>query len=327
MANSINISLYSGYPTENAVRVWVEMSASKAGSYYSYFEVWDADDNTVATATGSTINMSSNVVYGDMYKTISGLESGTYYTLGAYLRNSAGTTYAFDMIEFTTAGDAPAEPAIYMDRPYSGQTFGINESFTVRATIDPSGLSSRYSAYGIQFFVEGVSIGIAAVNSSWTAATTYSLSRAGSYSIYGRLVNKSSGAYLGYQTGTVTINIEAERPSNWSWTSTVSRGSTMPHWTSGTTTYCEPLTASEWNRFIDRIFDFFEYVGISVSGGGAENFYVSSGNRMYAGETDYARQLINEMDPPTSVPSAISSGRNMTAAYINGLKNSLNSIT
>lgn len=213
--------------------------------------------------------------------------------------------------------------AIYLSAPYTGQSFNLNSSFTISAQVDSTGLSSSYSAYGIQFFVEGVSIGIAAVTSGWTAATTYSLSRVGSYSIYGRLVNKSTGADLGYQTGTVTINIISTRPSNWSWTSTVSKGSTMPYTTSGSTVYAKPLTASEWNGFIDRIFDFFDYKGFSVSGGGASDFYVSSGNQMYGGEIEYGQQLIDAMNPPTATPTR---GSRITAAYVNGLKNSLNSI-
>ena len=143
-------------------------------------------------------------------------------------------------------------PAIYMSEPYTGQSFNVNTSFTVKATIDKTGLVSDYSAYGIKFFIDGVSIGIVAVSSNWAATTTYSLSRAGSYSIYGKLVNKSTGAELGYQTGTVTFDIIAPRPSNWSWKSTVSKGSAMPYTKNGKTIYAKPLTASEWNSFIDR---------------------------------------------------------------------------
>ena len=41
---------------------------------------------------------------------------------------------------------------------------------------------------------------------------------------------------------------------------------------------------------------------------------------------DAMRQVIAGMNPPTAVPSAIVSGGKITAAFINGLKNSLNSI-
>ena len=214
-------------------------------------------------------------------------------------------------------------PAIYMSEPYTGQSFNVNTSFTIKATIDKSGLTSEYSAYGVKFFIEGISIGIVAVSSNWAATTTYSLSKAGSYSIYGKLVNKSTGAELGYQTGTVTFDIVAQRPSNWSWTSTVSKGSAMPYTKNGKTIYAKPLTASEWNNFIDRIFEFFSYKGMAVSGGGASDFYVTKGNQMYGGELEYAQQLIDAMSPPTATPTRTT---RVTAAYVNGLKNSLNSI-
>ena len=214
-------------------------------------------------------------------------------------------------------------PAIYMSEPYTGQSFNVNTSFTVKATIDKTGLVSDYSAYGIKFFIDGVSIGIVAVSSNWAATTTYSLSKAGSYSIYGKLVNKSTGAELGYQTGTVTFDIVAPRPSNWSWTSTVSKGSAMPYTKNGNTIYAKPLTASEWNDFIDRIFEFFSYKGMAVSGGGASDFYVTKGNQMNGGELEYAQQLIDTMSPPKATPTRTN---RVTAAYVNGLKNSLNSI-
>lgn len=214
--------------------------------------------------------------------------------------------------------------AIYLTAPYNGQSINVKSSFTISAEVDRTGLSSSYSAYGIQFFIENVSIGIAAVTSNWTAATTYSLNMVGNYEIYGRLVNKSTGADLGYKTDTVSINIVSMRPSNWSWTSTVSQGSTMPYTKSGSTVYARPLTASEWNRFIDRIFEFFAYKGFSVSGAGASDFYVSRGNQMYGGEIEYGQQLIDAMNPPTATPTR---GSRITAAYVNGLKNSLNSIT
>ena len=214
-------------------------------------------------------------------------------------------------------------PAIYMSQPYTGQSFNVNTSFTIKATIDKTGLTSGYSAYGIKFFIDGISIGIVAVSSNWAATTTYSLSKAGSYSIYGKLVNKSTGAELGYQTGTVTFDIVASRPSNWSWTSTVSKGSAMPYTKNGNTIYAKPLTASEWNNFIDRIFEFFDYKGMAVSGGGASDFYVTKGNQMHGGELEYAQQLIDAMSPPTATPTRTT---RVTAAYVNGLKNSLNSI-
>lgn len=116
-----------------------------------------------------------------------------------------------------------------------------------------------------------------------------------------------------------------ERPRNWSWTSTVSKGAEMPYTRSGNTVYVKPLMAAEWNRFIDRIMDFLEYTGKTWSGN-VSSFYATPGLPMTAEKVDYARQIIAVMNPPVALPAAIGEGGRITAAYINGLKNSLNSI-
>lgn len=119
------------------------------------------------------------------------------------------------------------------------------------------------------------------------------------------------------------------RPSNWSWsTSGISKGSSMKYTTSGSTIIPTPLTATEWLNFIDRIEAFYEYCGMSISStylNRARNG-VSKGSAMTTTQANAARYLINQLDPPTSVPSSVSAGSPITAAFINGLKNSLNSI-
>ncbi len=219
-------------------------------------------------------------------------------------------------------------PAIYMSTPYNGQSFSRGSTVTLKASIDQSGLTSAYTAYGIQFYIEGVPLGIAAVTSSWTASTTFTFQYNGDYSIYARLVNKTSGSYLGYQSGTVTITILATRPNNWSWTSTVSKGATIPNWTNADgKKYCKPLTATEWNNFLDRIAQFLNYKGLSFSDGSKiSDFYVTSNTEMKVDDIEMAAALIESMNPPTSVPTLPKEGSRITAAYINGLKNALNSI-
>ena len=112
------------------------------------------------------------------------------------------------------------------------------------------------------------------------------------------------------------------RPSNWQWTSTVSAGAAMPYTKSGTTVKCKPLTAKEWNAFIDRIFEFLIYCDTQVSGS-ASSLYVTQGTTITAKQMDDVWTIISFMNPPTALPTR---GTKITAAYINGLKNSLNSI-
>ena len=118
----------------------------------------------------------------------------------------------------------------------------------------------------------------------------------------------------------------AGRPANWSWTSTVSKGAEIPYTQSGNTITCKPLTASEWNRFVDRVVAFAEYCGMTIPSNYGDSWYVTKGTEMEVTEVNYMRELISLMPITVSLPSEAKAGGRITAAYINGLKNSLNSI-
>lgn len=116
-------------------------------------------------------------------------------------------------------------------------------------------------------------------------------------------------------------------PPDWEWYSDVRKGVEMRYTKISDTEYkVRPLTASEWNDFIDRIVWFLEYNGWSITSGTVSSWYVTKGAEMCADDVENVRQLIDAMDPPVAVPAAVSSGRKITAAFFNGLKNSLNSI-
>ena len=150
---------------------------------------------------------------------------------------------------------------------------------------------------------------------------------------------KSDGSGTEYSSGgTLTTNYNAvfyaiwvkARPSNWAWTTTgISKGSDMNYSQSGTTITPKPLTAKEWLAFMNRVKEFYTYKGKTVDStywNRAVNG-VTSGSPMTATQANGARYLISQLSPPTSVPASVSSGTVITAAFINGLKNSLNSIT
>ena len=138
--------------------------------------------------------------------------------------------------------------------------------------------------------------------------------------------------------GTLTTNYNVvfyaiwvkARPSNWAWTTTgISKGSDMNYSQSGTTITPKPLTAKEWLAFMNRVKEFYTYKGKTVDStywNRAVNG-VTSGSPMTATQANGARYLISQLSPPTSVPASVSSGTVITASFINGLKNSLNSIT
>ena len=150
---------------------------------------------------------------------------------------------------------------------------------------------------------------------------------------------KSDGSGTEYSSGgTLTTNYNVvfyaiwvkARPSNWAWTTTgISKGSDMNYSQSGTTITPKPLTAKEWLAFMNRVKEFYTYKGKTVDStywNRAVNG-VTSGSPMTATQANGARYLISQLSPPTSVPASVSSGTVITAAFINGLKNSLNSIT
>lgn len=138
----------------------------------------------------------------------------------------------------------------------------------------------------------------------------------------------SSSVTTSYNITLYAIWVKA-RPSNWSWSTTgISKGSNMTYTQSGTTIIVKPLTAKEWLAFMNRVKEFYTYKGKTVDSTNWSRAVngVSSGSEMTATQANGARYLINQLSPPTSVPASVSSGTVITAAFINGLKNSLNSI-
>lgn len=138
----------------------------------------------------------------------------------------------------------------------------------------------------------------------------------------------SSSVTTSYNITLYAIWVKA-RPSNWSWSTTgISKGSSMAYMQSGSTITPKPLTAKEWLSFMNRVKEFYTYKGKTVDSTNWSRSVngVSSGSEMTATQANGARYLINQLSPPTSVPASVSSGTAITAAFINGLKNSLNSI-
>jgi hypothetical protein len=113
-------------------------------------------------------------------------------------------------------------------------------------------------------------------------------------------------------------------PSDWSWTSQISQGGAVTMVDNGDGTYkTKYLTAAEWNNFCTRINAYREYMALP----GYSFTTVVTGNRMLASQANEARTAIAAMYPGTSPPAAVTAGRGITADFILGLSNALNSIT
>lgn len=104
------------------------------------------------------------------------------------------------------------------------------------------------------------------------------------------------------------------RPNNWYWNSNVSKGSLLS------------LPASEWNQFINRIEEFAEYKGITLSSWYLSSASASSGGKMLASQVNAAIYLIDQLNPPTSTPYTVSPGDTITASFFLALRSALNSI-
>ena len=123
---------------------------------------------------------------------------------------------------------------------------------------------------------------------------------------------------------TQAVEPQPERPANWEWTSTVEVNAEVPLTLEADGTYlAKYLTATEWDGFIARCIAFAKYLGMSVSG---TQQSTTPGTEMDADQVNTVIDLLTTMAPPTAPPAKVSPGDVISAATINGLKNSLNSI-
>lgn len=83
------------------------------------------------------------------------------------------------------------------------------------------------------------------------------------------------------------------------------------------------VTATEWNRLLNKINEFRSYKGLAPY----NNFnYASRGQDILATQFNQAVNAINTMSPSTPTSPIVSSGQTMYASHFNRLRDSLNSI-
>lgn len=164
--------------------------------------------------------------------------------------------------------------------------------------------------------------------------TAYSTATSKTYS--GLTPNTTYRVYMSWSHSTVyegnynyeyvkTLEESEERPANWYWSSTVAVNAAVPVTKASDGTYlAKYLTATEWDGFISRCIAFAKYLGMSVSG---SQISTTPGTPMEASDINAVIDLLNIMLPPVSPPAKVAAGDVISAATLNGLKNSLNSIT
>lgn len=108
-------------------------------------------------------------------------------------------------------------------------------------------------------------------------------------------------------SSTITMPVVNVRPTNWQWDSSKSSGGSLN------------ITASEWNRFLNRIDAFRSYKGL----GNGSYTYASVGNAIAANQYNQARLAISSMG---AVPYAVSAGSTIYASEFNQIRDYLNTI-
>ena len=116
----------------------------------------------------------------------------------------------------------------------------------------------------------------------------------------------NGGNWLGSQD--FKTKSEAQRPWDWAWWSTIKQGGKIG------------LSAGEWNEFTNRINEFRLYQGLSEY----DFTYVSRGDPISASVVNEAYYAIQSLSGHGSLPSRARSGRAITAAFFNDLKDALN---
>ena len=115
-----------------------------------------------------------------------------------------------------------------------------------------------------------------------------------------------------------SCELSYQRPNDWVWTSPVEQNLQVSYLNDNP----YYLTAEEWNNFTTRINLFRAYKGLS-----AATFTTAvKGQQMMAAQANEAIDAISAMNPSVAVPSAVTSNSPITAQFINGLANSLNSL-
>lgn len=89
MAYTLAMKKQSGYPTDTTMRVLVSFTVDDAGSYYTYFEVYNDETGVlVNTLKGVTYTLEAGGSQSNLPKTIEGLTPNTLYRVTASLWNA-----------------------------------------------------------------------------------------------------------------------------------------------------------------------------------------------------------------------------------------------
>ena len=134
-----------------------------------------------------------------------------------------------------------------------------------------------------------------------------------------------------------TFSTWHSRPNDWKWTTKTDPGTevriTEVEITDEagnvieTKSYLTPLLASEWNGFVDRIYDFYSYY--EADNFATRDYRVTQFEPMLAEQANAVLELLNVNNPPVDkslLPAPTKKHLQITHKFVDGLKEALNSI-
>ena len=291
---------------------------------------------------------------GDVHGSNSSWEedsNGTWYTEIEYEFSSAGTysvSVGLTNKSGTYLGYSTGSIKVYIEDEYEPPDVYIDEdlSWSTTDTINvycvvTEGYSSDNYEYYVIFSLVKVSGGDPRSHDSDTFSFPSSGKKTLSYNFTGleagtvyratvEVVRDDTGDYVAVDSIELPTG-DPIRPDDWEWVSTVEYLSPVPtNKVAGTENdYAATfLTKEEWYDFITRIEEFATYLRVDFTVTDRTNCTrdVLSGYPMKASQLNGARSFILKLNPPKSPPAAVQPGGLVTAAFVNGLKDSLNSI-
>ena len=193
-------------------------------------------------------------------------------------------------------------------------------------TVEVSGMST--SAKHIEFYISNELDKYYALSGTSQDHTYTGLSPGTTYRC-SVIVYDANWETLTFAKNWVDQTTDSDRPSDWEWETTgITKGSEMD-WIEVDGKICPaPITASEWLAFMDRVKEFYAYVGSSVD---STYWYravngVKTGLPMTKTQANAARYLVEQLPIQTTLPAEVSPRSTITAWFFNGLKLALNSI-
>ena len=333
---------YTGYGQSGTIGWYLSFGWTSPNSYYTAPHYPTGVSNSITTKSfsltatgmigdgntdvewrwrvyGSGGGFSSSIDYaGGMSKFIDNLVHNTTYEIQVYGYWETSGLYS--------VGYYGINPATYL------LTVGIPSGITVN---QPSSTSynvdlnytwgSPASAMDFQWGTDGVNFA-QFLNQGSTSVPKYTIDTLSIGNKYFQVRSRNTDGYNIVYSGWYTaypypINVVYNsRPTNWAWSPLIVQGGNMT--INNSTKQFYITSATQWNDFCTRINLFRVYKGLG-------NYSFTSAVQYGAAastQANQARAAILGCSPPTGLPSAVNSDSNITAAFFNGLKNSMNSI-